>query len=210
MVNQSLLPLLSSRQFAIDLSRAIEKLVNKNDPAVALEIFEVYEVWRALDSFEIAYNAENNVADTFVVTAKAGYNTTILTEFGELLFPPDLLAKAKDAMEDARSAGRCLAFALGTAAGFHLLRVLEIVVLKYRKHVIPGNPEATNRNLGAYIKDMETAEVSDKKVLTVLRQIKDLHRNPLLHPEETLSVDEAVDLLGIVRSAVSYMLSELP
>ena len=208
LLGQSLMPLRSSRPYAQALSYAIDT-INKKDEQYLLTISDIYEIIRALDGFEIAYNAENSVADTFVVTSKAGYDAAILTEMGEMLFPPDLAFKARDALEDARSAGRCLAFSLGTAAGFHLLRVLESVVLKYRKQVIPGSPDPKNRNLGGYIRDMEEAGVGTPKVLSALRQIKDLHRNPLLHPEESLSVDQAIDLFGIVRSVVSSMLNEL-
>ena len=68
-------------------------------------------------------------------------------------------------MADVRSAGKCIAFELGTAAGFHLLRALETVVLVYRKHVMPGNPDPNpnNRNLGQYIKDMEENGVGERK-----------------------------------------------
>jgi hypothetical protein len=37
-----------------------------------------------------------------------------------------------------------------------------------------------------------------------------LHRNPLIHPEVALSVDEAMATLGIARSVVTAMLAELP
>ncbi len=48
------------------------------------------------------------------------------------------------------------------------------------------------------------------KVLSCLQQIKDLHRNPLMHPEETLTLEEAISLFGICQSAISAMLKEIP
>jgi len=47
-------------------------------------------------------------------------------------------------------------------------------------------------------------------LLASLQQIKDLHRNPLAHPEETLTLEEAVGLFGIVQSAINAMLKEIP
>lgn len=99
---------------------------------------------------------------------------------------------------------------MSTAAGFHLLRAFETVVLAYRAHVIPNDVAPSNRTLGAYIRDMEETKGGDPKILSTLRQIKDLRRNTLLHPEDTLTIDEAIRLLGIVASAIGAMLDELP
>lgn len=145
------------------------------------------------------------------MTPKGGYDATALIEYSEVLFPRELGVKVPECIADIRWAGKCIAFELGTAAGFHLLRALETVVLAYRKHVIPGNPDPNpnNRNFGQYIKDMEDNN-GEKKVISTLRQIKDLHRNSLFHPEDVLTVDEAIRLLGIVVSAVGAMLDRLP
>jgi hypothetical protein len=37
-----------------------------------------------------------------------------------------------------------------------------------------------------------------------------LHRNPLIHPEDALTLDEALGLLGMARSAITAMLAFLP
>lgn len=115
-----------------------------------------------------------------------------------------------DVLFDLREAGKCIAFDLGTAAGFHLLRVLETVIRAYWGVVMDGQPLPISRNLGSYIQKMEDAKKGDPKVLTALRQIKDRHRNELMHPEEKLTLDESIALLGIVQSAIVPMLSVLP
>ena len=66
------------------------------------------------------------------------------------------------------------------------------------------------RNLGNYIKKLDELEAGDEKVRATLRQIKDLHRNTLVHPEDVLTMDEAINLLGIIRSAVAAMLKAIP
>jgi hypothetical protein len=44
-----------------------------------------------------------------------------------------------------------------------------------------------------------------------LKDLKDLHRNPLIHPEHTLeSVDQAIALLGSIQCVVVYMLKAVP
>lgn len=44
-----------------------------------------------------------------------------------------------------------------------------------------------------------------------LKDLKDLHRNPLIHPEHTLeSPDEAIALMNGVHTVMVYMLKEIP
>jgi len=73
-----------------------------------------------------------------------------------------------------------------------------------------GKPLPSNRNLGNYIKEMSDAGKGDRKVLAALKQIKDHHRNELMHPEERLTLDEAIGLMGITQSAIVAMLKEIP
>jgi hypothetical protein len=149
-------------------------------------------------------------ADAYFVSKKGGYDTTDIITRAEVLFPSELMLKAPEAIRDIQEAGRCIAYELATAAGFHLLRANESVLLKYFDTVAGEEKRPSNRNLGALLKKMQDLGVGDSKVLAVLTQIKDLHRNPLFHPEDQLSVDEAINLMGIVRSAVSAMLEAIP
>jgi hypothetical protein len=61
--------------------------------------------------------------------------------------------------------------------------------------------------MGNYIDALENVPNIDDKVLSVLRQIKNLHRNPIMHPEAVLDMEEALTLLGIVQSAITTMIS---
>jgi len=87
---------------------------------------------------------------------------------------------------------------------------LETVLRRYWDAVANGAPHPKEKNLGVYLRELENKDVGEKKVRAVLAQIKDLHRNPLFHPEDQLSIDDAVGLFGIVRSAVTAMLKEIP
>jgi hypothetical protein len=37
-----------------------------------------------------------------------------------------------------------------------------------------------------------------------------LHRNPLIHPEVILTVEEAIGIIGMARSVIAMMLQSLP
>lgn len=192
------------------LYEAIKKLTTDPDQSRRLDFRDTYSVLGALDKFETILTAELGSADAYFVSKKGGYDTIDLIARARVLFPPDLGDKAPEAVQDIEEAGRCLAFELGTAAGFHLLRANEAVLLRYWDAVTGGARRPKNRNLGAYLKALDDVTAGPAKIRATLRQIKDLHRNTLVHPEDVLSVDEAIDLLGIIRSAVSAMLREMP
>jgi hypothetical protein len=69
---------------------------------------------------ETIINAELGVADSYYVTRKAGYDTSVLISNAEVMFSKDLPQKVMLAIPDIRESGKCLAFELGTAAGFHV------------------------------------------------------------------------------------------
>jgi hypothetical protein len=118
--------------------------------------------------------------------------------------------KAPEALFDAMEAGKALAYELATACGFQAFRATESVLKRYYGQMTgkPASPKV--RNIGVYINCMRQAKVGDERILSIMKQMADLHRNPLIHPEAVLTMDEAVTILGIARSAITAMLAELP
>ncbi len=146
----------------------------------------------------------------FLVTQKGSYEVlTLLTE-GERLYPEDLRVKVPEATFDAQQAGKCLAYDVATACGFHAFRVTESVVRRYWSFTTGGAAHPKVRSLGVYIAAFTRAGVGDPKVIAALKQMNELHRNPLIHPEAALTADEAINILGLSRSAVAAMLVHLP
>jgi hypothetical protein len=192
------------------LRNAIQASLEAGDFSRTFEFPEAFAITSAFNAFAPVLRAELSVSDAYYVTSKGGYDTLALISNAEILFPEALGKKVEEATSEVREAGKCLAFELCTAAGIHVLRALELVLKRYFKEVTNGQPLPTNRNIGAYIRKMEELKVGDKKVLAVLRQIKDLHRNALFHPEDTLDKEGAINLFGIVNSAISAMLREIP
>ena len=64
------------------------------------------------------------------------------------------------------------------------------------------------RNWGVYIRNLRKCS-ADPKILSTLEQIKDLHRNPVIHPEVQIDIDEALSLVGIAESAISRMIADM-
>lgn len=192
------------------LVAAIHVLTQQTDFAKVLAPADLYPVTNALTEFETVCKDELANADAYFVTRKAGFDSSVLISNAEMNFSRDFPAKASGAIPDVREAGKCLAFEMSTAAGFHLMRAVEAVLRVYWDVVTENKPHPRQRNLGVYLKKMDNDDIGNAKVRACLRQIKDLHRNPLAHPEETLTLDEAVGLFGIAQSAINAMLKEIP
>jgi hypothetical protein len=189
---------------------AIKRLTTKPDKDQNLDFYDTYSLTNTLQSFETVFTAEMNVGAAYLVTKKRGYDTGDLIWRAEVLFPTELPIRVPECVGDIREAGKCIAFEMGTAAGFHIMRAVELVLRKYWDNVTNKRPRPDNGNMGIYLREMENANVGDEKVRACLRQIKDLHRNALMHPEDNLTLDDAIGLLGISQSAIIAMLREIP
>ena len=192
------------------LLQAIKKLTADPNKDRNLDFIDTYSISNALATFEAVLSAEMNVCNAYFVTKKRGYDITDLIKETEVLFPDDLKTKVPEAIFDIQQAGKCIAFEIPTAAGFHLMRALEMVLRLYFDAVANGEPRPVTNNWGDYLAIMVQKNLGDQKAIAVLKQIKDLHRNEFIHPETTLSLDEAIGLLGIVQSAMVYMLIPIP
>ncbi|MGH7014162.1 MAG: hypothetical protein ACREEL_08430 [Stellaceae bacterium] len=77
-------------------------------------------------TFQTVFQTEMENATTYQVSKKGLYSTVELVESAEQIFPADLLAFVpQKTRDDFHAAGRCLAFNLPTAAGFHAARGIE-------------------------------------------------------------------------------------
>jgi hypothetical protein len=168
-----------------------------------------FEITNALQVFDNNLAAELGMQDTYVVSRKGIYSTSELIERADNLFSENVRAQLpEDAKRDINEAGRCLAFDLPTAAGMHILRALEAVMLEYLKKRNAKPLKDSQRNWGQYVAKLREAD-ADQKVVSALDQIRELHRNPTMHPEVFLSTDEALALLGLAQSAILAMMADM-
>jgi hypothetical protein len=131
----------------------------------------------------------------------------LLTSKAEVNILEDALGVIEDqAKKDFREAGRCLAFEVPTAAGFHAMRATENVLRQYYSLLL-GKP-VTRIDWGTCTQELKKAK-ANQKVVQVLDQIRDLHRNPLMHPQEFLSMKDAISLFDIAKSAIGALAEEI-
>jgi hypothetical protein len=209
--NQSVFKLKTSLAAANKLYDTLTPLTDNFERDVQLTGAEAFAITEAIRGFETVLSAELGLMNIYLVTKKRGYDTTDIITNGIALFPDDLAEKVPDAVKDINEGTRCIAFELPTAAGFHLHRANESVLHRYYDVVMNGAPRPSGRNIGDYLKAMNDANAGDLAVRSSLKDLKDLHRNPLIHPEHSLdSVDDAIALLGGIQSVVVHMLKTIP
>lgn len=166
-----------------------------------------FDIAEAVRRFENVLHAELGRIETFVTTPKGIYDVRALAENAENMFSHEVCEwLSPQAVQDIRHAGRCLAFELPTAAGFHIGRAVEEVARKYHSLIAstPDKSSPTPRSWGQLIKELGSTG-ADPKIVSALDQMRDLHRNPISHPDSNLSIDDALTLLGIAQSAITAM-----
>jgi hypothetical protein len=178
-------------------------------------------VYQARD-FRTILLAELATLSTYHVGRVGIYDTTQLIEHAEETLLPSVLAKiGPEASDEVRQSGRCLAFGVPTASGFHMIRAIESVLHRYYLAVCQPNPPPAGKleSWGAYIAELrkkgETdakAKVSSdvKKVEALIQQIKDRDRNLIMHPDIVLGPEEAFSLFEIGKGVIVAMAESLP
>jgi len=173
-------------------------------------------------TFETVLCEELVMLSAYSASKKGIYSTSDLTEQADKVFPTSILGKlGPDILLEIQEAGKCLAFDIPTASGFHMLRATEEVLYEY--YVAVGKPRRKARleNWGAYIAylhnlteqkgKMDKATLNHiKRVLALLQQVKDQDRNLIMHPEVVLSEDEAFSLFETTKTAIMTMAERIP
>jgi hypothetical protein len=83
------------------------------------------------------------------------------------------------------------------------------------KLVCGRNFTSLNANWGAYIGELEKIRQSrsrkkaSQETIDLLRQMKDNHRNPVMHTELHLSMQEAMDIFDLGAVVISHLIEEI-
>lgn len=198
-------------QPAIDRARnAVSEMIpessdlNKKIEAAEPLGTNAHTVTYALNALEPLLEAECRTLNTYAVSKKGAYSTSDLIENAEIMLSDETRKSLPNGVDsDIRSAGRALVFDLPTAAGFHMLRAIELTMghLWTNTNAAGGTKP---QNWGKYIEYFETAKV-DARITDMLTSIRKLYRNPIAHPDETLSQDQAVELFALGVAAIRQL-----
>lgn len=209
-----ILPLVISKPAISKLWNAIEAVV-PSDPQKLQELdmetkigfLPAWNITNGLRELETVLSAELQSMATYFISQTLAYNTAELISSAENMLPESVRKVIEEAaIADVRQAGRCIAFDLPTGAGFHIMRATESVIRQYHQVVVKAKPRS--RNWGKYIEALRNHN-ADPKVVAVLDQLREMHRNPIMHPEVVLTSDEATTLLGMAQSAIVAMAMDI-
>ncbi len=181
-------------------------------------------------TFETVLSEELATVSAYSVSKKLAYSIPDLVDSAENVFPVSVLETlSKEVIREVREAGKCLAFDIPTASGFHMLRATEGVLHEYYLAICKPSSKAKLANWGAYIsalyqltdgkapkakaKGQCTVNTETKnhikKVLALLQQVKDEDRNQIMHLEIVLNDDEAFVLFEITKGAIMAIAEKL-
>lgn len=170
---------------------------------------------KSIDDFETVFSAEMGEATSYFVPRKGIYSTPALAEAADGSFPSDLIpfipGKTKD---DWRAAGRCLAFNLLSASGFHVARAVEGIMESYYQ-LFSGNAGKTLRSWDDYHKELAKIAANnptpapEPKTLIEFDQMRQDYRNPIVHPRVTLNEADSRILFNNGESLIIAMASEI-
>lgn len=169
--------------------------------------YDIFALRRAVEEVAILISAELQETDSYFVDQKGAYSTKDLIEHAEIIFSAKVRKTIPDrAIKDVQQAGRALVFDLPTAAGFHIVRATESVIRKYYDIVVGGQPK--KRDWGYYIEQLKGGG-ADAKIVAAIDQMRNLDRNPLIHPEAVLTEEDALALFGIAQSVILRMVLDI-
>jgi hypothetical protein len=194
-----------------DFDAAVAKVPKANDPGAVDPLLGYlhFSVVEAAKNFETVLAAELQSMDTYFVSQKGSYKTADLIEHAHYCFPPSVRQDLPDQTKiDFDQAGKCLAFDTATASAFHILRGTEAVIRKYYQQVTGAAPKQKMRNWGAYRTQLIKSG-ADAKVTDLMEHIRVAYRNPVLHPEDNLTEEQALVLFGVCVSFIVLMDGEI-
>lgn len=168
----------------------------------------------ALTTFETIFSEEMREATAYFVPKRGIYSTPDLVDEADKTFPAEIVAFIPEKSRiEWKAAGRCLAFNLLTASGFHVARAVEGTMETYHQ-LYCGIGGKSLKTWGDYIEALEKVDQGAKlvptpKTLAELRQMKDDYRNPIMHPRVVLTEPDARMLYSNGESLIIAMAQEI-
>jgi hypothetical protein len=190
------------------------------DAATIAGQWEVHGLKENLKTFEAVFRAEMQNSATYRVPKRGIYNIGDLVDRAAEAFSDTLRPHiGKVALDEYQQAGRCYAFGLYTASGYHSCRAAEGVLRAYYR-MFTGKSDSGDETWGQLLNAL-TGENSGKKdakpkealapvkTLDQIRHLKDFNRNPISHLRSVLEEKDADELLSRAKVVIMAMASDM-
>jgi hypothetical protein len=202
--------LVSSVERARHLQITIESLFRPVTlPPLNLDQSHINMIQFAFSRFETSLEDDLARLPAYIIETIGAYSTDALIASADRVFPASIkAAMPPNAVEDFRKAGACLAFDLSTACGFHAFRSADAMLRQYYTHFAGTTPKKKIRDWGSYIRNLRKAGLNktpNKRTIDLLDSIREMDRNPVVHPELDLDTETAVAMFDLCKNAITLM-----
>ena len=168
-----------------------------------------------IQTLETNLAAEFREAPTYYVSKRGAYDTADLVDHAERMLEENLHGTmGEKTVSEYKAAGRCYAFGLPTATGFHVCRAVEAMLENYYK--VCSGEDKTLKSWHDYIVALTKIEKSNNnpqrpqsRTLHDLGRMKNSSRNPIMHPRVVLNEVDADILLSEGKNIITLMAIEV-
>ena len=182
------------------------------DRSTPIESWFLSALSTAVRNFEAVFRAEMQKAATYRVPKSGIYDVADLVDRSQEAFPPDVREiMSSIALDEYQQAGRCYAFGLYSASGYHSCRSIEAVLRIYHKFFTGSAPseKSTWGNILSGLERVENGPKPSEKTLGQIKHVKDFDRNPLSHLRAVLDQDDADVLFSGAKVVIFSMCKDM-
>lgn len=172
--------------------------------------------WRirdAVKTFEAVFRAEMQNTASYRVPKRGTYHISDLVDRADMTFSSVVYHEIGDmAVSEYKAAGKCYAFGLYTASGYHSCRAAESVLREYYR-IFTGKDDTGNEPWGQLVKELEHnvegRPAVPARTIEQIKHLKDYYRNPLSHLRSVLEEIDADVLLSGAKVAMTAMARDI-
>lgn len=167
------------------------------------------EIEEAINKLDATLDAELKLRFAYIVTPKR-FSLDALLSSPKKLFASNVFDQFPPMCKyDFWYACRCIAYGLGTAAAFHIMRGTEGILKHYYCTIVKRGrvKKLMWNNMVEHLRKRRDAP--PKPLLDNLDNIRSNFRNPTQHPEARYDMDEAQDLLSIGIEVTNRMIKDI-
>jgi hypothetical protein len=209
-----------SRESALLIKDKLGELEAKLREGRPVEDHAAFGLWGAVEDFGAILESESqDDLRIFAVMPKGSYDRKKLVDRAEAILGETTLSIIpKEIANEVNLAGRCLAFDLWTAAGFHAMRAVEAMARRYYE-VVTGNPPIDRVPLGGVIAELEKrlereegTKVSESRlglIIAGLRRLVKMYRIPIIHPQMSLTPESAQEVFEMAASVIPMICKDI-
>jgi hypothetical protein len=211
-ISGHVLPLVAVQESAKELFALMAPLTTgqfmKENWKEPLNVYYSGPIEESITAFQFALSEELRQLPVYVVTEKGNLSHIKLIDGASKGYPTQTTELFDDFIRfEIDESGRCLAFGLFTACGYHILRAVEVAVKGYIYATTGALPPIPKRSWGEYIKCLQNSNAPTDllELITILKTM----RNPLMHPQDILKEEDAINIFSICRAVMDRLVSEI-